>query len=62
MRRMYIIKTLKLKHCLEEKGYKCLELLPSRYREGFWVFCFEDSKELREEVHNYKMAIRRQAI
>lgn len=50
---MYIVRTLKLKRYLEEKGFKVEGTAPNRDIPNFIIWLFEDTKELRQAVKEY---------
>jgi hypothetical protein len=50
---MYIIRTLKLKKWLENKGFKVEGTIPNKDIPNFLVWLFEDSKEIRQAVKEY---------
>ncbi|WP_338595208.1 DUF5659 domain-containing protein [Clostridium baratii] len=51
---MYIVKTLRLMNYLVRKGFDCKKIEKDRYNAAKVVFKFEDCKELRQALYNYK--------
>jgi len=50
---MYIVRTLKLKKYLEEKGFKYEGTIPNKDIPNFLVWLFEDGQLIREAVQEY---------
>ena len=51
---MYIIKTLRVMNYLVRKGFDCKKIEKDRYNDNKVVFAFEDCRELRQALDNYK--------
>lgn len=51
---MYIVKTLRLMNYLVRKGFDCKKIEKDRFNADKVVFAFEDCKELRQALDNYK--------
>ena len=50
---MYIVRTLKLKKYLEEKGFKVEGIAPNKEIPNFIVWLFEDNEAIRRTVKEY---------
>ena len=51
---MYIIKTLRVMNYLVRAGFDCKKIERDRFNNNKVVFAFEDCKELRQALDNYK--------
>lgn len=51
---LYTIKTITMYTHLIRKGFKPIEIVPNIYIPDFVVWKFEDTKELRKAMQEYK--------
>ena len=53
-KRLYTIKTINMYNYLIHKGFTPIEIVPNIYIPNFVVWKFEDTKELRKTMEQYK--------
>ena len=52
--KIYIIKTLRMMNYLVRNGFDCKKVKRDKFNTEKVVFCFEDTRELRQALNNYK--------
>lgn len=53
-KKIYVVKTMRLNNYLSEQGFIMLRPSKDKNNENFIVFLYEDTKELRQAINNYK--------